>query len=116
MKTRELTLIGIVALVLVSSFSYLQWGTGSPSQLHCMFNECSVDLGRRTVTPVPDPSMPITSFGLPSETILDNYTRQQIQRILDKCDYVQKLESGEIPWINPEWGWFYNGGTGSWGV
>jgi hypothetical protein len=64
MKTR--LLIGMIALVLISVLSYLQLGTGTPSQLHCMFNECSIDLGGRTTYPT-DSTVPRTSVGIPSE-------------------------------------------------
>ena len=36
------------------------------------------------------------------ELILDIDAMQQVQRILNKCDYVQKLRSGEIPEQNPD--------------
>lgn len=38
MKT--ILVVGIPILVAISAVSYLQWGTGSPSQLHCMLNPC----------------------------------------------------------------------------
>lgn len=53
------------------------------------------------------------------ELILDIDAMQQVQKILDKCEYVQKLESGEIPSRNPDGSYnivtsslrFYNNGT-----
>ncbi|MGY5146592.1 MAG: hypothetical protein ACW9W4_01125 [Candidatus Nitrosopumilus sp. bin_7KS] len=38
----------------------------------------------------------------PDELILDIDSMIQVQKILDKCDYVQKLELGEIPTQNPD--------------
>jgi hypothetical protein len=53
------------------------------------------------------------------ELILDIDAMQQVQKILNKCDYVQKLESGEIPAQNLDGSYnivtsslrFYNNGT-----
>jgi len=53
------------------------------------------------------------------ELILDIDTMIQVQKILEKCDYIQKLESGEIPWRNPDGSFnvihgdlpFFNNGT-----
>ena len=55
----------------------------------------------------------------PDEQILDIDAMIWVQKILDKCDYVQKLESGEIPWRNPDGSFnvirgdlpFFNNGT-----
>ena len=55
----------------------------------------------------------------PDELILDLDAMMQVRQILDKCDYVQKLESGEIPRINPDGSFnvirgdlpFFNNGT-----
>lgn len=55
----------------------------------------------------------------PDELILDVDAMMQIQQILEKCDYVQKLESGEISWRNPDGSFnvihgdlpFFNNGT-----
>lgn len=45
MKTKLWIIIGISAFAL--ALSYLQWGAGSPFQLHCMFSPCSVEVGGR---------------------------------------------------------------------
>lgn len=55
----------------------------------------------------------------PKELILDVDSMMQVQKILDKCDYKQKLESGEISAKNPDGSFnaitgslrFYNNGT-----
>lgn len=55
----------------------------------------------------------------PDELILDLDAMMQVQKILDKCDYRQKLESGEISWWNPDGSFnaitgslrFFNNGT-----
>ena len=63
MKTRSLiSIIVIITIILVSVLSYLQWGTGSPSQLHCMFNPCSIELGGR-------PNLEDYPFGLTGPTM-----------------------------------------------
>lgn len=53
------------------------------------------------------------------ELILDIDSMIHVQKILDKCNYIQKLESGEIPWENPDGSFnvirgdlpFFNNGT-----
>lgn len=55
----------------------------------------------------------------PDELILDIDAMMQVQKIFDKCDYKQKLESGEIPSRNPDGSFnvitgslpFFNNGT-----
>jgi len=55
----------------------------------------------------------------PEELILDIDSMIQVQKILDKCDYIQKLESGEIPARNSDGSYniirgdlpFFNNGT-----
>ncbi|MCV0409615.1 hypothetical protein [Nitrosopumilus sp.] len=78
MKTRLLIIIGIIVLVSVSFFSYLQWGTGTPSQLHCMFNKCGIELGGRVVYPTLDPTMSRNSVGISSEPRITGKMAQEI--------------------------------------
>lgn len=61
----------------------------------------------------------IKNLNNPEELILDIDSMIQVQKILDKCTRIQKLESGEIPARNPDGSYnvvtgslpFYNNGT-----
>ncbi|MBC8516561.1 MAG: hypothetical protein ISR81_02715 [Nitrosopumilus sp.] len=87
MKTRLLIIIGIIALVLVSTFSYLQWGT-NPSQLHCMFNPCSIELGGR-------PNLEDYPFGLTgpamNQETCNNFVISQWQPTVEYREMVQQF-------------------------
>ena len=64
MKSRY-GLLTITLVITVSILSYLEWGTGTPSQLQCVFNKCSVDLGMREVHPIIDQTVSRHSTDIP---------------------------------------------------
>ncbi len=112
MKTRTLILITTVLFLTIFSIVVLVFTN---------------DVGEEEITDAEsnvgdfsdEPTFIGTSLLNNNEVILDTYTMHQIQSILDTCDYIQKLESGEIPWINSDESFnvihgdllFFNNGT-----